>query len=73
MSGETRELKQMASALVKHVRLLREYAAKCFSEGNSDYGGEVAGKLRLLVARFRSNRPRLPARPSPNGLPVYPL
>lgn len=59
MPRETRELKEMARALVKHVGLLREYAVKCFAEGKSEYGGEVAGKLRLLVARFRSNQPLL--------------
>ncbi len=59
MSREARKLKEMAGALVKHVELLREYAVKCFAEAKSEYGGEVAGKLRLLVARFRSNRPLL--------------
>ncbi len=49
----------MVDALERHVRVLRDYAARAFGEGNLDYGGEVAGKLRLLVSRFRSNCPLL--------------
>ena len=59
MAKEPRELEEMATALVKHIGLLREYAGKCFSEGKSEYCGEVAGKLRLLVAKFGSNKPLL--------------
>ena len=51
--------KEMVAALERHLRLLREYSAKAFVEGNADFGGEVAGKLRLLVTRFGSNRPLL--------------
>ena len=49
----------MVEALRKHVRLLEEYAHRAFSEGNFDYTGEVAGKLRLMAIRFGSNEPRL--------------
>ena len=49
----------MVAALKRHLRLLRSFAQMAFNEGDSDYGGEVAGKLRLLVTRFRSNRPLL--------------
>jgi hypothetical protein len=59
MSQDLRELNEMVSSLERHLRLLRDYASKAFGEGNFDYGGEVAGKLRLLTARFRSNRPLL--------------
>ena len=59
MTREPRELKELADALVKHVALLQDYAEKCFVEGETHYGGEIAGKLRLLVARFGSNRPLL--------------
>ena len=59
MSREPRELQEMARALVKHVALLEDYAEKCFVQRDDRYGGEIAGKLRLLVARFRSNKPLL--------------
>jgi transposase-like protein len=36
-------------ALESHVRLLHSYAQRAFDEGDSDYFGEVAAKLRLLV------------------------
>jgi hypothetical protein len=49
----------MVGSLERHLRLLRDYASKAFGDGNFDYGGEVAGKLRLLTSRFRSNRPLL--------------
>ena len=49
----------MVSALERHLRLLHEYSAAAFQRGNLDYGGEIAGKLRLLVTEFRSNRPLL--------------
>ncbi len=51
--------KEMLAALERHLRLLREYSVKAFNEGNADFGGEVAGKLRLLVTRFGSNHPLL--------------
>jgi len=46
-------------ALRKQVRLLTDYARKVFVEGNTDYVGEIASKLRLLVTKFRSNEPLL--------------
>jgi hypothetical protein len=55
-----REIQELVDALERHVRLLREYAQKAFVDGNTDYGGEIAGKLRLLVKNIgRSNRPLL--------------
>jgi len=59
MSRVNRTNKEMAEALLKHMALLREYAEKCFIHGEANYAGEVAGKLRLLVTRFGSNRPLL--------------
>jgi hypothetical protein len=59
MTREPRDMKEMAQALVRHVRLLRDYSDKCFNEGNTSYAGEIAGKLRLLVVEFRSNTPLL--------------
>jgi hypothetical protein len=57
--NSTRDLFAMVQALERHLNLLREYAKKAFVDGNFDYGGEVAGKLRLLVTKFGSNRPLL--------------
>ena len=54
-----RELQEMVVSVKRHLRLLREYAQKAFLEADGDYGGEVAGKLRLLVTRFGSHRPLL--------------
>ena len=59
MSKEPRELDEMIGALEKHIRLLKDYASRAFDAGELDYGGEIAGKLRLLVTRFGSNRPLL--------------
>ncbi len=55
----SRDLEELVQALERHLRLLQEYAQKAFQEGNFDYGGEIAGKLRLLVTKFGSNRPLL--------------
>jgi hypothetical protein len=33
----------MMEALHRHHRLLRDYYAKAFNDGNLDYPGEVAG------------------------------
>ena len=54
-----REIDEMVSALNRHLRVLEEYGRKVYSEGNVDYAGEIAGKLRLLVTKFGSNRPLL--------------
>lgn len=53
------EIEELVSALNRHIRLLRKYARKAFDKGYVDYGGEVAGKLRLLATRFGSNQPLL--------------
>jgi hypothetical protein len=58
-SRRDREIEEMLSALRRHVVLLEDYARKVYSEGNADYAGEVAGKLRLLVTKFGSNKPLL--------------
>lgn len=39
----------LLESLRKHVNLLRQYHEKAFTEGDTDYLGEVAGKFRLLV------------------------
>jgi len=56
---QPRDLEDLVQALERHLRLLHEYARKAFQERDFDYGGEVAGKLRLLVTNFGSNRPLL--------------
>ncbi|SRR6266542_5284554 len=58
-SERARSTDELVDALERHIRILRDYAAKAFREGNFDYGGEVAGKPRLLVTKFGSNRPLL--------------
>ena len=54
-----REIDEMVIALKRHLRVLEEYGRKVYSDGNADYAGEIAGKLRLLVTKFGSNRPLL--------------
>jgi hypothetical protein len=56
-----REIPELVRTLERHVRLLQEYAQIAFGEGNTDYGGEIAGKLRLLVTtnKHKTNRPLL--------------
>jgi hypothetical protein len=58
-SFPSRSSDELVDPLERHIRVLRDYATKAFREGNFDYGGEVAGKLRLLVTKFGSNRPLL--------------
>jgi hypothetical protein len=54
-----REVAELIEALERHVRLLKEYSERAFEGGESDFGGEIAGKLRLLVTRSNTNRPLL--------------
>jgi hypothetical protein len=54
-----REVADLIQALHRHVRLLRKYAKQAFEEGDIDYLGEVAGKLRILVLDRGRNRPLL--------------
>ena len=56
---EPRSLAEMGARLRGHVRLLEQHAQKAFREGDSDYLGEIAAKLRVLVIRSRSNKPLL--------------
>lgn len=48
----------MVEALERHLGLLKEYSVKAFEEGKVNYGGEIAGKLRLLVTESPSKRNR---------------
>jgi hypothetical protein len=55
-----RPLTDLIVALRRHVEVLRVYAHHAFQEGNELFLGEVAGKLRMLVAeRGRGQRPLL--------------
>ena len=54
-----RTIAEMLEALKRHIRLLEEFREKVFVEGNSDYAGEIAGKLRLLATQSGTNRPLL--------------
>ena len=54
-----RDIEEMLSALRRHLRLLEQYFHKVYKEGNLDYAGEIAGKLRLVVTEFGSNTPLL--------------
>jgi hypothetical protein len=54
-----RPLADLVEALRRHVRLLRLYAAHAFDDGDADYLGEVAAKLRLLVVKKWNNEPLL--------------
>lgn len=58
-SSIQREIPDLVEALQRHVRLLKEYAVKAFEDANSDYFGEVAGKLRLLLYDGGMNTPLL--------------
>jgi hypothetical protein len=55
-----RPLADLIAALRRHVELLRAYAHRAFQERNELFLGEIAGKLRMLVAEHgRSQRPLL--------------
>jgi hypothetical protein len=55
-----RPLADLIAALRRHIDLLRVYAHHAFQEGNELFLGEVACKLRMLVAEHgRSQRPLL--------------
>jgi hypothetical protein len=53
-----RPLADLVAALRRHVELLRIYASHAFDEHEERFLGEVAGKLRLLVAE-KGQRPLL--------------
>jgi hypothetical protein len=54
-----RDLKDLVAALRRHVELLRVYAHHAFQERNELFLGEVAAKLRMLVAEHGRSRPLL--------------
>ncbi len=54
-----REIPDLVDSLRRHVKLLREFSVRAFQGGDSDYLGEVAAKLRLLVHEKGHNKPLL--------------
>lgn len=49
----------LLAALNNHLKLLEEYSHKAFVQQDEKYVGEVAGKLRVLAYRSRTNKPLL--------------
>jgi hypothetical protein len=54
-----RPITDLVESLRRHVRLLREYERRAFHDGNDDYLGEIAAKLRLLSIAKGQNVPLL--------------
>ena len=54
MSSTARERSEMVEALARQIRLLESHLSS--AQGNADFWGEVASKLRLLVIDRGSNK-----------------
>ena len=54
-----RSKQELLVSLCKHLYLLRKYYNSAFVDGDMDYLGEIAGKLRLLAVKTRTNKPLL--------------
>lgn len=54
-----RERQDLLEALQRNVRLLEQFSERAFGQGDLDYLGEVAGKLRLLISPQKYNKPLL--------------
>lgn len=65
-----RQIPDLLESLRKHVKLLREFSARAFRDGDLDYLGEVAAKLRLLVYEHGRNKPLLLALMDEFGIDV---
>lgn len=50
---------EMIEELRSDIHLLREYEKRAFTQGEEDFYGEVAGKLRVLVHEKGANTPLL--------------
>jgi hypothetical protein len=59
MARVPRDLSDLVGRLRSHVKLLREYYGRAFRDGDLDYMGEIAGKLRLLTSSRGRNKPLL--------------
>jgi hypothetical protein len=51
--------KDLVDSLRRHLTLLEEFRVHAFQEGDQDYFGEIAGKLRVLVYEKGRNKPLL--------------
>lgn len=56
MTKMRRSPSELVSALERHLHLLSDYYRQCFINRNTNYFGEVAGKLRLLVCDKKNNQ-----------------
>ena len=65
-----RDIPDLVEALRRHVKLLKDFAAKAFNKGDNNYLGEVAAKLRLLVYEQGRNKPLLLALMDEFGLDI---
>lgn len=54
-----REHPELIARLREHCAILEDFHQKACREGQVQYLGEIAGKLRVLTHRSRSNRPLL--------------
>lgn len=54
-----RDIPDLVEALQRHVKLLKEFSIRAFRDGDYDYLGEIAAKLRLLVYEYGRNKPLL--------------
>ena len=59
MTRVPRDLSDLVGQLRSHVKLLKEYYVRAFHDGDLDYMGEIAGKLRLLTSSRGRNKPLL--------------
>lgn len=65
-----RDIPDLVETLQRHVKLLKEFAIRAFEDGDYDYLGEIAAKLRLLVYEQGRNKPLLLALMDEFGLDV---
>jgi hypothetical protein len=55
----SRSTADLVDSLRRHLKLLQNYYLRAFEQGDLDYLGEIAGKLRLLVYEGGQNTPLL--------------
>jgi hypothetical protein len=54
-----RTQRELLRRLQEHCAILEDFHQKACREGQSQYLGEIAGKLRVLIHQSRTNRPLL--------------
>ncbi|MDH3340386.1 MAG: hypothetical protein OEL84_03765 [Nitrosopumilus sp.] len=61
--GKTKRIPRSTTEMLRSLQiqtdLLKDYYNKAFAEGKTQYLGEIAGKLRILVIKGDSNKPLL--------------